>query len=518
MHAAWLIVGVFSVIRLFYAQSFLLSPDETNYWQWSRHLAWGYHDQAPMIAWTIHLATLVFGHKEFAVRLPSILALAVASIYLIQMAKSWFGERLAFQTALFSQSIFLFNVGALLATADGIQAACWAGAACHTAFAFRDNSWHQWLLGGIWFGFGLLSKYTIILFLPCILLYALLSGQHRRRLAGFKPYVACLVGLALFAPVIFWNASNDWNSVRHVAYIGGANQGVSLHLNYLGDYVASQAGLLTPLVFLLICASWYIVIRRKIPEGQWIYDYLFFTSFPVIAGFALLSLHSRVYGNWPGFGYVTAILLATALFAYPSGEGKWSQKGRPASPTGVWKWTVSSAYILTFLVLIHVLIPILPIPIHLDRTKHELQGWDELGQAVEKIQATMRDPEHTFLFGARYQVASELAFYAPGKPYTVSINRWNRPNVYDYWWQDSDLLDMDAVGVFSSNEKRKQLLEVFEHVEHPEQIIVYGHSLWGRAEKKAEPLNQWYAYRCFGFKGGLRWIPSTRSDVRAVPR
>ena len=58
----------------------------------------------------------------------------------------------------------------------------------------------------------------------------------------------------------------------------------------------------------------------------------------------------------------------------------------------------------------------------------------------------MPAPERTFIFGLRYQTASEMAFYTPGKPHTVSINRWKRPNVYDYWWTDADLLGWDAVG------------------------------------------------------------------------
>ena len=69
---AWIILLFSFVFRMFYSQAFLLVPDETNYWQWARHLAWGYHDQAPMIAWTIKASTLIFGHTELGVRFPSI--------------------------------------------------------------------------------------------------------------------------------------------------------------------------------------------------------------------------------------------------------------------------------------------------------------------------------------------------------------------------------------------------------------------------------------------------------------
>ncbi len=512
---AWLLIGICTIGRVFYAQAFLLTPDETNYWQWARHLDWGYHDQTPMIAWTIRLATLIVGHTELAVRLPSILSMAVASVYLVLMARHWFSPRIAWQTALLSQSVFLFNVGALLATADGLQGAAWAAASYHTARGFENHHWRQWILGGVWFGFGMLSKYTMVLFLPFVYCFGLFTPDCRPRLASIRPYIGCAVGIIMFIPVIAWNAANNWNSFRHVAYIGGANERFAFHLNYLGEFIASQAGLLTPLVFILICASWLWVLRRWGPSGQWIYSYLFFTSFPMVAGFAVLSIHSRVYGNWPGAGYLTAIVLTAAL---------WSQRSQSSAPSneartrGLWRWTLGSAVLLTALVLTHVLWPILPIPAHIDRTAYELRGWDHLGSKVHNIQAGMPSPEKTFLFGVRYQIASELAFYVPGQPKTVAINRWDRPNVYDYWWQDADLIGKDAVGVAYEGNRQHRFLETFERVDPPIPFPDPEHPIEMKADGKdtPPPARNFYIYRCYGFKGGLRWVPPHAKDVRAA--
>ncbi len=57
LQIAWLWTIGFTVFRLVYSGTFLLIPDETNYWQWSRYLDWGYHDQAPLIGWAIRLST-----------------------------------------------------------------------------------------------------------------------------------------------------------------------------------------------------------------------------------------------------------------------------------------------------------------------------------------------------------------------------------------------------------------------------------------------------------------------------
>ena len=200
--SAWLWILGFTLFRIVYAHLFLLVPDECNYWQWSRHLAWGYHDQAPLIAWVIKVSTLFLGQTAIGVRLPSVLAMAAASGYLVAISYRWLGGRTAFAVALLTQGILEFNVGGLMATCDGIQAAAWAGAAYHVARAYEDDTWRQWLLGGLWFGFGLLSKYTMVIFLPSAFLYGLFSLRHRYRLAGIRPYIGVLLGGAMFLPVI----------------------------------------------------------------------------------------------------------------------------------------------------------------------------------------------------------------------------------------------------------------------------------------------------------------------------
>jgi hypothetical protein len=317
----------------------------------------------------------------------------------------------------------------------------------------------------------------------------------------------------LFSPVIFWNAANHWNSFRHVAYLSGANEGFALHWKYIGEYLGSQVGLITPMIFGLIVAGWYWVARHGRSHDQWIYSYLFYTSFPVIALFALLSLHTRVYGNWPCNGYLTACVLAAALYSQAAGRSSPDTPG-PAS-SRLWRWSVGSAYFLTALVLVHVVRPILPIPPKLDRTVYEIRGWDLLGEKVAEIRKNMPRPGNSFIFGLRYQIASELAFYVPGQPFTVSINRWNRPNVYDYWWQDQDLVGMDAVGVTRDKNSRERLLEVFGRVDPAEPYFVYPPGVEKTDGRPLEPVRTLYIFRCYDFKGGLRWKPRHLDDIRA---
>lgn len=509
--AAFAWVALWALIRFIYAGTFNLVPDETNYWQWGRHLDLGYHDQAPMIGWLIHVGTLILGHTEQAVRLPSVMALAVTSVYLVKMASHWFGHRTALGVAIMSQGIFVFNVGGILATADGIQAAGWAAACYHVGRAYEDNTWHQWLLGGAWFGFGMLSKYSMALFLPFAFLYGLASAQHRGRLAGIRPYVGVGLGLLMFTPVIVWNARHSWNSVRHVAYIGGAGKEMAIHWNFFGDFIAAQAALLTPLAFILVLMAWWHVIRRCRQPSTWADRYLLWLSLPVFAGFAMLSLHTRVYANWPMMGFVPASVLVVAH--YGPGSHRWERRGWRR----MWRWTLATAYGMTLVVFTQVVWPVLPIPLHLDRTSLEIPGWRELGVKTQEVVDTMPRPDRTFIFGTMYQTASELAFYVPGQPQTLSINQWHRPNVYDYWWEDADRLGWDAVGVtdvpYSHTE---HFYKIFDRVEPPIALHIYRPGVFGRIGPDDTPAKSFYIYRAYGFKGGLRWKPPAGTDIRAV--
>ena len=69
------------VIRLLLAASCNLLPDEAFYWVWTRHLAGGYLDHPPMIAYLMWLSTRVLGDTQIGVRMPCVL-MSLASIAL----------------------------------------------------------------------------------------------------------------------------------------------------------------------------------------------------------------------------------------------------------------------------------------------------------------------------------------------------------------------------------------------------------------------------------------------------
>src|SRR3954464_7738887 len=68
-----LMVTALVVLRLVGAAWTPLTFDEAYYWMWSKHLAGGYYDPPPIVAFVIRAGTAILGDTELGVRLVSIL-------------------------------------------------------------------------------------------------------------------------------------------------------------------------------------------------------------------------------------------------------------------------------------------------------------------------------------------------------------------------------------------------------------------------------------------------------------
>lgn len=507
-----ILIIAFALLRLAVSAHAPLVSDEAYYWLWGQHLDWGYHDNSPMIGWTSRLSTDLFGNNEIAVRLPTICAFCFAAVYVTVMALRWFDARTAFFSVLLMHLVPGFAVGGVIATTDGLQALAWVGASYHLARAYEENHWPHWISAGVWFGLGLLSKLSMLLFLPGALLYALLSPIHRRRLLSLRPYVGLAIGLALFGPVVYWNFQHHGNLARHVAYLGGANESSGIHLGYFGEFLAGQALLVSPLIFLAVVLAWWVVLRSYQSAG-WIVQLLVWVSLPMVFIFALMSLHSRVYANWSGAAYIPAIVLLTALMI---GNTEFLSSKTKKLAIQLWWGGAAVAFLMTGAIFVQLVTPVFDFNGRPDRITREVTDWPSLGRQVGEAVASMKNLQSTFVFGLRYQIASELAFYTPGKPTVVAINKWNRPNAFDYWKEDKDLIGQDAVGITrQDSDHLTRLKQVFEKVEAPVEIQLFRKGiLSGKVDQSTRQVL--YLYRAYGFRGGLRWDPKSTGDIRDI--
>src|SRR5258707_12641948 len=75
-----------------------------------------------------------------------------------------------------------------------------------------DARW--WLAAGVFAGLAMLSKFTAIMLLPAVAAFALVPDWRRRWLLSPWPWLAALVAVVVFLPVLIWNSEHDWASFR----------------------------------------------------------------------------------------------------------------------------------------------------------------------------------------------------------------------------------------------------------------------------------------------------------------
>jgi dolichol-phosphate mannosyltransferase len=139
-----------------------LMPEETYYWLYAHHLAPGYLDHPPMVAWLIALGGVLFGHSEFAVRSGALLCWIIAAVYLFRLATLLFDRSVAWLSVALLSILPIFAGIGFTITPDSPLMAAWMAALFYLYRAVIGGQARAWYGVGVAVGLGMLSKYTIV--------------------------------------------------------------------------------------------------------------------------------------------------------------------------------------------------------------------------------------------------------------------------------------------------------------------------------------------------------------------
>ncbi len=463
-----------TIFRLLYIKSFNLCPDEAYYWDWSRNLSLSYYTHPPMVAYIIHIFTLLGRDSEFWVRLGAVILSLGVSILIYLLARDIFkSERIAFFSALFLNITLGFTIGALIITPDAPLVFFWMLSLYFLYKASERGNKSCWYFLGVAVGLGLLSKYTMFLFLPCALLFLLLSKKNGKWLKCKEPYLALVIALLIFTPVIVWNYQHDWVSFAKQLSHGLGRKGSSF-LN-LGIYFGSQLGVVSPFLFFGLLWAMIKGLRLGVKEKRDSLLLLSCFSLPIFLFFAFTSLRSKVEANWPAMGYLSAIVLLSGfLFAI--------EKKRKRISLLLLIFLTS----LSFTILAHSF-PLLPPKI---KPVNQLYGWKELGKEVSKLKKEM--PEESFIFTPRHQLAAEVAFYTNEKYQTYEMDSQYGK---DYWVNIDFLKGKDALFVtYNDYDELSFVSSHFASLKKEKDIPIF---------RKKKKIKVFSIYRCHNYLGGL---------------
>jgi 4-amino-4-deoxy-L-arabinose transferase-like glycosyltransferase len=467
LRQAWGIAAAFALFRLWYVSRIQLSADEAYYWEWSRHLALSYYDQGPMLALAIRLGTTLFGSNELGVRFMSVLCGLLSSGLAIDACRLLKRPQAAPWLTVALNGMLLFGVGAVLMMHDSLMGFFWMLALYAALRGVTEKKQAWWILFGLATACAILSKYTGLLILGC--LFLALSSHDALREELRKPALWLGVFLALvlgLTPILIWNAANAWPSFIHVFSLAGADPS-RRSFSTFPEFLGSQLGLVTPILcFLVLRAWWHGRHGSEMPStlerrggSRWL---LWCFGAPVFLFFCFLSLRTRVEGNWPAQAYLAGLLLCAL-------DLDW--KGPLA------RWALGLTLGFSALAFSQAAWPFLPIPqehAKLD-TASRLDGWRELAAGVESRLAGLK--AGSFVGCRTYQNAAELAFYLPGQPHPLIVQKGQINHEYRFWNQPELYKGQDAVLVVGQDWEADEMRERFKHFEDAGTFEVWRHGI-----------------------------------------
>lgn len=401
MKTVWNVWWIALAIKIVIAIWLPFANDESYYWVWGHHPQLSYFDHPAMVGWLFYLGTFLENIGN-AARLPGVLLAHLTLAIWIEIAKPYLDEKRLTGLLVFLAFSPFLGLGSLILTPDIPLLFFWSASLLVFRRALESKSTKDYALLGALLGLGFCSKYLIVLFVPCALLY-LLFDKKWRDVEPAKVLMTILLGLLFCAPVLIWNQHHDWVSFRFQLDHGLASE--KRNPFWPLEYLSSQLGILFPVAA-------YFALKRKGPTLLKVFGWL------PLAFFLYTSFRARVEGNWPAMGHPA--LLALAFINAPDSKALKAQ-------TALW----IAATVLIFAQIVHPWIPVEPRKLK----TYEFTHYDVFLPIAET---------RTDLYMGSYQAAAALSYKTRRQIYKLA--GMNRRDFYDFTSQSRPTGDSFVVG------------------------------------------------------------------------
>jgi hypothetical protein len=360
----------------------------------------------------------------------------------------------------------------------------WVLTCVTAALVWRSGDGKWWYLLGIAAGLLLLSKYTGVFLLFGIVSWLLSSAEMRFWLKRREPYLAALITLILFSPVILWNAEHGW--VSFIKQFGRAFEtSADGGLANMGAFIGVQAAFVSPLIFAFIVAGLGVAAWRGLrrQEANWLL--LALSAAPMLLYFLGHALSAEVLAQWPSAAYPTGIVAAVAAFAAPASS---LDRRRPFTR---YSFEAAPWVGLIFTLTLFAQMTVRPVSI---LAAHDplsrFFGWSELSL---KTRAALEAHHASYIATNEHSISATLAFYLRG----ITVFQISEPIRYEFMPPVDQGLLKRTTGIYLEVppfNSRAQLQAHFDSVE-------YISTVW--RSRNGDLIEPYRIYELKGYRGGL---------------
>ena len=230
------------------------------YYPWSLDLHLSYYEGPPMIAYILRIMTTLFGHSIFAINFFGVVISSITVYVIIKIGTILLDRKLGLIAALmwltypFSTTRFIFvtlnydcldNLFSLLSI-------LWV------MYYIRTTQIRYIYLASITLGCLLLSKYLGIVLIIGIVVYFLIYS--RKVFSNVNFYIAALLCVAIFSPVLIWNIEHDFASFHYkLTFHNWSNGQYKIHRDGIPGmmfYLLSDVLGVMHVLFLVLLVLW----------------------------------------------------------------------------------------------------------------------------------------------------------------------------------------------------------------------------------------------------------------------
>ena len=487
-----------AVLRLAMAGGLGVGTDEAYYALLASRLDWSYFDHPPMLAMVGRLGLILGGGTlaAFPLRVGFVALFSGSTWLMFRLTSRLYGEGAgAVAAVVLNASAYFGLASGTFALPDGPLLFFWLLTLDRLAAAVSSpmGSFRPWMAVGLAWGGALLSKYSAAL-LPIGAIGFLLADPAKRCLLRRPgPWLAAALGLAMFAPVIVWNATHQWASF---AFQGERASGMTFRPLGIAAAVAGQALYVFPWVWIFLVVALARAFRRREPPDR----FLLWQALPPLAAYLMVAARREVLPHWSLVGLIPA---------FPLLGRDWADLDR--TPRRLAALMVAPV-VLAVLVAAQGRWGLLPLGAG-DPTA-DLAGWKEV--VAEMQRRGLPDRPGDFVFTSNWRDSGQLAFAADGR---ISVHCYAPRGGHNFDLWDDPEASLGRSGLLVTVEpcstEPAMYDRWFERIEPAGTIVIARPGGEVRRFRLSRCVNQVRPFRPGAAAGGGEAIAATVSSPRA---
>jgi len=258
---------------------------------WGSNLDWGFNKHPPMSAFLVEIFYQIFGAQDWAYYLLSQICVIVSFFAVFKFAEDFFKNKIFYLlSVLLLEGIYFYNFTTPEFNVNVCLMPFWALTVLYLWKSCKDNKTIDWLLVGLFAGFGFLSKYLFIylgLAMDVFLIYMIYKKKiDFKCIASFIPFLIVLL------PHLIWLTENNYVTITYgLDRTGAEDPNILNHIKHPLIFLGKQIGILIPFFLMLLFLNNNLKTKLNFKDNK-----LLFLLAINIVPIALVFLTSMIMG------------------------------------------------------------------------------------------------------------------------------------------------------------------------------------------------------------------------------